>query len=93
MCEDDSMSRTENVELTVLCLIENGDKILLGVFPPEKDLAERSEKEQRAAARRMVDRFMKPGKPAMLSSSAARRATPAFDDEVYRYSRQVLLDW
>ena len=29
MCEDDSMSRTENVELTVLCLIENGDKILL----------------------------------------------------------------
>jgi len=26
---DKSMSRTENVELTVLCLIEDGDKILL----------------------------------------------------------------
>ena len=29
MCEDDSMRKTENVELTVLCLIEDGDKILL----------------------------------------------------------------
>lgn len=29
VCEDKSMSRTENVELTVLCLIEDGDKILL----------------------------------------------------------------
>jgi len=28
-CEDESMRRTENVELTVLCLIEDGDKILL----------------------------------------------------------------
>ncbi len=27
--EDESMSRTENVELTVLCLIEDGDQILL----------------------------------------------------------------
>ena len=29
ICEDDSMGRTENVELTVLCLIEDGDRILL----------------------------------------------------------------
>ena len=27
--EDKAMRRTENVELTVLCLIEDGDKILL----------------------------------------------------------------
>ena len=29
ICEDDFMGRTENVELTVLCLIQDGDRILL----------------------------------------------------------------
>ena len=72
---------------------EYGDQIILAVFPPETDLAQRSEEEQRAAARRVVDRFMKPGKPTLLGSVASRRATPAFEDEVYRYSREVLLDW
>ena len=29
VCEDIAMSRTENAELTVLCLVEDGDRILL----------------------------------------------------------------
>ena len=66
-----------------------GDKIILGVFPKETDLAQRSEEEQREAARRMVDRFSQPGKPVILSTVYSRRTTPAFDDEVYRYSRKV----
>ena len=69
-----------------------GDQIIIGVFPEEDNLAQLTEDEQRAAARRMVDRFCKPDKPAMMGVNATKRATPAFLDEVYRYSRQLYLD-
>lgn len=65
-----------------------GDKIIFAVFPPETDLAQRSEEEQRQSARRLVDRYSQPGKPVVLGIIALRRMTPAFDDEVYRYSRK-----
>ena len=68
-----------------------GDKIVLCVFPQETDLAERSEEEQRAAARAFADRFCQPGKPSMLGMVGYRRCTPAFLDELYRYSRALYL--
>ena len=69
-----------------------GDKIVIGVFPEEENLAELTEDEQRAAARRMADMYCKPGKPAIMSVTAGKRITPAFEDEIYRYSRQIYLD-
>ena len=68
-----------------------GDKIVLCVFPEETDLAARSEDEQRAAARRFVDRYCRPGKVAVMGKEVARRGTPAFMDEVYTYSRAHFL--
>lgn len=68
-----------------------GDKIILGVWPKEENLAQLPETEQRAAARRFVDRFCQPGKPSILSIAAIRRSTPAFLDEVYVYSRKKYL--
>lgn len=68
-----------------------GDKIVLAIFPKETDLAQRTEEEQRAAARAFADRFSQPGKPVMLGMEASRRGTPAFDDELYRYSRALYL--
>ena len=68
-----------------------GDKILLCVTQPETDLAERSEADQRAAARAFVDRFCQPGKPSLMSMDSYRRSTPAFLDEVYEYSREKYL--
>ncbi len=69
-----------------------GDKIVLGVFPQETNLAELTEDEQRKAARDLADKYCKPGKPVMLGMPATRRVTPAFSDELYRYSRQIYLD-
>lgn len=69
-----------------------GDKIVMTVWPKETDLKDRSEEEQRAAARRYVDRFCQPGKPAVFGREAQLRATDAFIDELYRYSRQVYLE-
>ena len=69
-----------------------GDKIFLCVYPEETDLAERSEEEQRAAARRFVDRFCQPGKPSLMGMGAFLRATPAFIDEVYIASRKKYLE-
>jgi len=68
-----------------------GDKIMLCVFQPETDLAERSVQEQREAARRFVDRFCQPGKPSLMSIGSYRSSTPAFLDEVYEYSRKKYL--
>ena len=68
-----------------------GDRMIFGVWPEETDLAERTEEEQRAAARRFVDRFCQPGKPSVMSVEASRRGTPAFMDEVYIYSRAKYL--
>ena len=68
-----------------------GDKIILAVFPEETDIAERSEDEQREAARAFVDRFCQPGKPSVTGMVSFRRTTPAFNDEVYEYSRKKYL--
>ena len=64
-----------------------GDRIILCVFPEETDLAARSEDEQRAAARRFVDRYCRPGKVAVMGKEVMKRGTPAFLDEVYTCSR------
>ena len=69
-----------------------GDKIVIGVFPPETNLAEMTEEEQRAAARRFADRYCQPGKPAIMGVNATKRTTPIFLDEIYRYTRQLYLD-
>ncbi len=66
--------------------------IIITVFPPEKDLHQRSEEEQRAAAHRFVDRFCQPGKPAIYGREGKLRATPAFEEELYNYSRQVYMN-
>ena len=68
-----------------------GDRIIFAVWPEEKDLAQRTEEEQRAAARRFVDRFCQPGKPSVMAFQAIRSGTPAFMDEVYIYSRAKFL--
>ena len=68
-----------------------GDKILLCVFPEETDIPERNEAEQRQAARDFVDRFCQPGKPSLTGMVSFRRTTPAFNDEVYEYSRKKYL--
>ena len=66
-----------------------GDQIVFGVWPDRDDIASLSDEEQRAEARRFVDRFSAPGKPAMMGLQIMRTTGPAFQDEVYRYSRQV----
>ena len=83
----------ENIMNDIKWLYENyGDKIVLGVFPERTDLAQLSEEEQREEARKFVDFYCKPGKPAMMGVVASRRGTPAFLDEVYRYSRKLYLE-
>ncbi len=69
-----------------------GDKIVLCVFPKETDLAQRSEEEQRAAARDFADRYCQSGKPCILGMTAASRVTPAFEDELYEYTRKLYLN-
>ncbi len=71
---------------------EYGDKIVLGVWPEEKNIAEMSEEDQRAAARRFVDRFCQPGKPAIMAPETKQRGTPIFFDEVYEYSRNKYMN-
>lgn len=69
-----------------------GDKIIFAVWPDDLNMAEKTEEEQRAIARRLVDRFCQPGKPSTLSFQAIRAGTPAFMDEVYTYSRAKYLE-
>ncbi len=66
-----------------------GDKIVFAVWPDRDDIATLSDEEQRAEARRFVDRFSVPGKPVTLGFGVMRTTGQAFQDEVYRYSRQV----
>jgi hypothetical protein len=67
-----------------------GDKIVLGVIPDQFDPATTSEEEQRAAARKFVDKFCKPGKSCLVNYYGAAVLTPAFREELYKYSRQKL---
>ena len=68
-----------------------GDQIVLAVWPEDTNLAELSEDEQRAAARKFVDRFCQPGKPSIMALETSLRGTPAFMEEVYIYSRAKYL--
>jgi len=70
---------------------EFGDKMIIGVFPERKDIAEMTEADQRAYAREFADFYCKPGKPAVLGIEGMRRATPAFLEELYEYSRKKYL--
>ena len=74
-----------------LDILYYGDKIILGVWPEETNIPQLPEAEQRAAARRFVDRFCQPGKPSVMGVEVKRRSTPAFLDEVYEYSRKKYL--
>ena len=65
-----------------------GDKIILHAFPTREDIPQLSEEEQRAEARKFVDRFSEPGKPVLLAGTARARLTEAFKEEVYVYSRK-----
>ena len=65
-----------------------GDKIIIGVMPEAFDPATATEEEQRQSARNFVDRFMQPGKPATINFNAMSYLTPAFNEELYEYSRK-----
>jgi hypothetical protein len=64
-----------------------GDRICIGVIPDQFDPAVTPEEDQRAAARKFVDRFCKPGKPALINYYGSSVLTPVFREELYRYSR------
>jgi len=63
-----------------------GDKILVGV-DPSIPYEKMNEDELRKAARDFADRFIKPGKPCLLSNSSVSYAKP-FREELYSYSRK-----
>jgi hypothetical protein len=63
-----------------------GDKIHIGVYPDLID-ANAPEEEQRRAARDFVDRFAKPDKLAFINPYVFPMMTPAYREEIYRYSR------
>jgi uroporphyrinogen-III decarboxylase len=67
-----------------------GDKIVLGVIPEQFDPAATPEADQRAAARKFVDKFCKPGKPSLVNYYGAAVLTNAFREELYKYSRTKL---
>ena len=69
-----------------------GDKIVFAVWPDRDDIASLSDEEQVAEARKFVDRFSAPGKPATMSIQVTRTTGKAFQDEVYRYSRQLFAE-
>jgi hypothetical protein len=65
-----------------------GDKITIGVIPDRFDPAVTPEEKQREEARKFVDRFVKPGKAAMINAwHSGPMLTPVFREELYRYSR------
>ena len=65
-----------------------GDKIIIGVMPEQFDPKALTEKEIRQKAREYVDRFMKPGKPSILSFNGMSVCTPEYLEELYEYSRK-----
>jgi hypothetical protein len=64
-----------------------GDKIVIAVIPDRFDPETTPEEKQREEARKYVDRFCKPGKPSVVNGYGYEWLTPAFREEVYRYSR------
>ena len=71
---------------------EYGDKIVFGVWPEPFDVDNTTEEEQRAAARKFVDDYTQPGKPVILGNYGMWALTPAFSEELYKYSRQKYLE-
>ena len=69
-----------------------GDRIIFGVWPDPFDPEALSEEEQRAKAREFVDFYSQPGKPVVISFYGVWSMTPAFSDELYRYSRQKYME-
>ena len=69
-----------------------GDKIIFGVWPDPFDAEKLSEEEQRAEARKFVDFYSQPGKPVVISFYGVWAMTPAFGDELYRYSREKFIE-
>ena len=69
-----------------------GDRIVFGVWPDPFDPAVLTEEEQRAKAREFVDFYSQPGKPVVISFYGVWSMTPAFSDELYRYSRQKYME-
>ena len=68
-----------------------GDRILLGVEPPEIP-AELPKEETERLAREFVDTFFVPGKPAMIGANASIR-NRHFYEAVYRYSREKGIEY
>lgn len=71
---------------------EYGDKIIIAV-KPDKIAPDATEEEQRAAARAFVDRYMQPGKPATVNHYDYSMCTPAYQEELYLYSRQKAIEF
>ncbi len=69
-----------------------GDQIIFAVWPDKFDPETTSEEEQRQIARKFVDDYSVPGKPAVLSHYGSFAMTPAFSDEMYEYSRRKYAD-
>ena len=69
-----------------------GDKMAIGIVNDETfDPETATEEEQRAVARRFVERFTKPGKRGFFSMyyNKPGQTTPAFREELYKASREV----
>lgn len=66
-----------------------GDQIVIGVMPDPYDPQNSTPEEQRAEARKFVDAFGKPGTGCIVSRYAFPLMTPAWREELYRYSRQT----
>ncbi len=71
---------------------EFGDKIVIGVFPEEQNIAQLPEADQRRIAREFADFYNQPGKPATLGITGERMVTPVFMEELYEYTRKLYLN-
>ena len=82
------MARPQNMNNVKDLYDRYGDKMIFAVWPDKFDPETTSEEEQRRIARKFVDDFSVPGKPAILSHYGSFALTPAFSDEMYEYSRK-----
>jgi len=71
-------------------LYENyGDKILLGMINKEPVAIDAPEEEQRAAARKFVEKYCKPGVPVSYSGFYNAPISNIFREELYKASREA----
>ena len=64
-----------------------GDKIIIGVMPEMYNPEEKSENEQKEAAREYANRFCNPDKPSFINIYGRSIFTSAFREELYKQSR------